>query len=227
MTLNITVGLLSDIDEEDEEVVHEEMHFLEEVNNALRERGLPEHHEPVEPPEGYEGWNATISSSDLEELLGLAVTVCNSNAEEASERFPHLVGTQCSYFLPVDLPEPLLFEIEEDEEEEPYDEEFNAEDEEEGDEELDEDEDYLIGVGSAVQLKNELETIAKVMDVPLDAFPVDFSGEAGADEWDGVFEELRRKGAKSAEVENAIRALVNLYHACQISLQYKMAVCLG
>mgnify|MGYP001071818976 CR=1 FL=1 len=245
MTLNITVGLLSDIDEEDEEMVHEELHFLEEVNQALRERGLPEHHEPAEPPAGFQGWNASLDSADLEELLGLAVTLCNSDPETATQRFPHLVGTQCSYYLPIDVPEPLVFEIdEEDDEGENYDMEFEseaddddeqddesalAEDDEQdvlfGDEE--EDEDYLIGVGSSLKLKHELEEIARAIDLPVDSFPVDYSGEGGSEQWQGILSELREKKARCAEVENATRALVNLMHACQLSEQYKLAVCLG
>ena len=225
MSLNITVGLLADIEDEDEEVVEEELHFLEEVNTALRDRGLPEHHEPTEPPEDYQYWTVDVSNGDLEELLGLAVTVADGDAEQAAERFPHLVGTQCSYYLPLEIPEPLLFEIESEEEEEEYELEAQTDDEEEGDDE--DEEEFLIGVGSSLHLKDELAEVAKALNIPLDRFPIDYSGEGGSEEWTRVFEEMRKGNERCMECEDGVRALINLYHACVLSLRHKMVVCVG
>lgn len=224
MSLNITVGLLTDMEEDDAEIVQEEFHFLKEVNEALRERGLPEHVEPATLPEGFKSWNASVGSESLEDLLNLAISVAETQGREPAELFPHLVGAQCNYYLPIDLPEPLLFELEDEEADEDYDEEFGMEDEEESDEE---DEEFLIGVGSSLLLKKELEAVAEATDLPLDRFPIDYSGEGGVYAWDSVFAELQEQNAKCVEYENASRALINLYHACLLSVENNMAVCLG
>jgi len=236
MSLNISVGLLAGVDEEDEDVVQEELDFLQEVNEALREKGLAEHNEPLEIPEGFDYWNATVSNGALQELIDVAAKLAETEGHDAVEKFPHLVGAQCSYYLPVEMPEPLLFELEELDEddegedyEEEYDDEDNEEDMDDGDEEggEEDDEEVLIAVGSSIRLMQELEQVAASIDLPVTRFPIDYSGEGGDENWDKIFSDLQSQNSRCGECEDAARALVNLYQAFQISQQYKMAMCIG
>lgn len=168
MSVTLFVGPLIDPEEENQQEIGRLQAILDDLNAQLAERGLPGYHDPEAAPEGYEFWNVMFANEWMANLQALLENIrADAQSQIKLRQFVDATEVGAHYF-PVDFAEPLASKVAED-----------------------------MVYGSCQALLREVEAVAQWLGVPLERFPMDFSGEfedQGA-QWAAIFEELEEQGA--------------------------------
>lgn len=168
MSVTLFVGPLIDPEEENQQEIARLKAILDDLNAQLAERGLPAYRDPEAEPEGYEFWNVMFANEWMANLMAL---LDNVRADEQSQiKLRQFVdaGETGAHYFPIDFPEPLKSTVAED-----------------------------MVYGSCQALLREVEALGEWLGVPLERFPMDFSGEFEdqGSKWAAIFEELEEQGA--------------------------------
>lgn len=168
MSITLFVGPLIDPEEENEEEIARLQAILDDLNAQLAAQELPSYREADPLPDGYEFWNVMFANEWMANLQAVLDTLRQD--ENAPVKLRHFVDPAefSAHYFPVDFPEPLPSQIHED-----------------------------MVYGSCQGLLREIEQLGEWLGIPLERFPMDFSGqgeEKGA-EWTALYDELESQGA--------------------------------
>ncbi len=188
MGVVLYVSPLVDPDREDED-----RRKLRLVNERLRELGLPGYQDPVGDDANKPYWNAMFSNDSEGSLLELVAKIQDSGVLT----FRHFLDPsqhKISGYIPIDFPDPIVVNFAEQKSRKGLGflrSFFGKDDTKEHEEDL-----WL--VGSCQGLLREVEQLAELLEIPLERFPIDYSGdgEDEGDTWNAVIGELREENAK-------------------------------
>lgn len=168
MSVTLFVGPLIDPEETNQQEIMRLQAILSDLNEQLAERGLPEYHELKALPEGHAFWNAIFSNQWLVNLHAFLDNLReDANAQLDLSHFVDPTAIGVHYF-PVDFPEPLVSILDDE-----------------------------MVYASCPRLLAEIEDVAQLLGIPLERFPIDFSGDGDemGKSWTAVFNELDEQEA--------------------------------
>lgn len=180
MGVTLFVGPLVDEDGE-EEYVEQGRALLADFNAKLEALGLPPYVDAAPTEDNSPFWSTMFGNACLGYLHVLLSSLQENEAEAIA--LNHFIDPTffSIRYLPVDFPEPIECKL-------------KGEDENVDEESLED----MIVFGSCQALVREIEQVAAWLEIPLDRFPIDYSGDGSEMEptWARVIDELEENDAR-------------------------------
>ena len=192
MTVTLFVGPLIDPEEINPKEIERLQAILDDLNEQLAQRGLPAYHDLKPIPEGHAFWNALFSHQWMVNLHAFLDNLRDD--ENAQIDLSHFVDPAQSgvHYFPVDFPDPLPSSVDEE-----------------------------MVYASCQRLLAEIEDVAQLLGIPLERFPIDFSGdgEEMAKSWTEIYNELDQKEAPCTRLgwtqSDLESVLERIHHFCE------------